>query len=103
LECKSYKERCDSQDSRLVAQRDEHLLYLKRARHDILGALNIVSGFLELLEAQGGSYMDETQRSYLGHMGAGLRRSVSIADGLDKNGSGGEMPVSHAGTGKTNA
>jgi hypothetical protein len=84
-ECEACKERCKTHESRLSAQQNELLEYLKRTRHDMLGALNIVSGFLELLEAQGGPHKDETQKSYLGHMSAGVRRSVSIADGLEKN------------------
>lgn len=66
---------------------------LHRARHDMIGCLNIVSGYRELLLMQAEN-LDERQREFLDRMGDGVRRSLEAADSLiaDEKGQS-EQPV----------
>lgn len=54
---------------------------LHRSRHDLMGCLNIVSGYRELMLLDAASLSDR-QREFLDHMGEGLVKAIAASDSL---------------------
>ncbi|QOY90231.1 hypothetical protein [Paludibaculum fermentans] len=71
-----------------------------RLRHDILGPLNIASGFLELLSAELEGAPDSVAGEYLTRARDGVSRAIAIAVkiGTAPNGAGGSPEAGAQGT-----